>query len=300
MQEKITPNDELTINEFNEQIKLLIHFIRSVIYQYYKGFKRYWLAMIVLLVVISAIGLLYFSHSEKKYEGTASYQYNSLKRKLYGEAIDHINALIQTKSYAQLHKALPTSIQQLKQLREIKATNNYGSLLSDDLTENNSKVFYITVKSTDHVVFDSLAMLVENYLNDIVAVRELQQQLTEKFKRAIGYREKELIALDSLEHAYTNSLSSTVQSVYPVQKGQINMEVLFEKGEKITEEITDMQHYLQDPRTVKLQEPFMVSQMLTQKSIVKIVLVMIIMYIAISALLLFMLLNITRPRYVPE
>jgi hypothetical protein len=295
MQEQRTPNDELTMNEFNEQVKILVHFIRSIIDQYCKGFRRYWLAMTFLLIVITGGGLLYFSHAEKKFEGTASYEYTSLKRKLYGEAIDNVNALIQTKSWFQLHHALPLSVHQLAHLREIKATNNYGSLLSDDMTENNSKVFYISVKSTDHAVFDSLAIILENYLNNIVAVQELQQQRIEKFKRAITYREKELIALDSLMHAYTNSLSSTTQSVYPVQKAQINTEALFEKGERITEEIADMQSFLKDPRAVKLQEPFLVGQILQQRSVVKIGLVIIIMYIVTSGLFLFILLNITRP-----
>ncbi|SFF06593.1 hypothetical protein SAMN05518672_11538 [Chitinophaga sp. CF118] len=300
MQEERAPNDELTINEFNEQIKILVHFIRSIIYQYCKGFKRYWFVMTSLLIVITAGGLLYFSHAEKKFEGKASYEYTSLKRKLYGEAIDNVNALIQTKSYLQLQDILPVSVDQLEHIREIKATNNYGSILSDDMTENNSKIFYISVKSTDHAVFDSLAITLENYLNNIVAVRELQQQRIEKFKRAITYREKELIALDSLMHAYTNSLSSNTQSVYPVQKSQINTEALFEKGEKITEEIADMQSFLQDPRAVKLQEPFLVSQILLRKSVLKIAAVIIIMYIVVSGLLLFILLNITRPEHVPE
>lgn len=300
MQEERAPNDELTMNEFNGQIKLLVHFIRSIIHQYCKGFKRYWFVMTFLLIVITSGGLLYFLHAEKKFEGKASYGYTSLKRKLYGEAIDNVNALIQTRSYQQLQTLLPLGINQLKHLREIKATNNYGSLLSDDMTENNSQIFYISVKSTDHTVFDSLAILLENYLNNIVAVQELQRQRAEKFKRAIAYREKELVALDSLMHAYTNSLNSTTQSVYPVQKGQINTEALFEKGEKITEEITDMQNFLQDPRAVKLQEPFLVSQMLVQKSVVKFVAVVIIMYLVISGLILFILLNITRPKYVPE
>jgi hypothetical protein len=295
MQEERVPNDELTMNEFNEQIKILVHFIRSIIHQYCKGFKRYWLTMTVLLVLITAGGLLYFFKAEKKFEGKASYEYTSLKRKLYGEAIDNVNALIQTRSYQQLHHSLPLSINQLKHLREIKATNNFGSLLSDDMTENDSRIFYISVKSTDHAIFDSLAILLENYLNNIVAVRELQLQRAEKFKRAITYREKELIALDSLMHAYTNSLGSTTQSVYPVQKGEINTQALFEKGEKITEEIADMQHFLQDPRAVKLQEPFLVSQVLVQRSVVKVTLVVIIMYLVISGLLLFILLNITRP-----
>jgi len=300
MQEERVPNDELTINEFNEQIKLLVHFIRSIIHQYCKGFKRYWLAMTFLLIVITTGGLLYFFHAEKAFEGTASYGYTSLKRKLYGEAIDNVNALIKTRSYQQLHHALPLSLNQLKHLREIKATNNYGSLLSDDMTENNSQIFYISVKSTDHSVFDSLAILLEKYLNNIVAVQELQRQRAEKFKRAITYREKELIALDSLMHAYTKSLSSTTQSVYPVQKGEINTQALFEKGERITEEISDMQDFLKDPRAVKLQEPFLVSQILQQKSVVKIALVVIVMYLMISGLLLFILLNIARPKYVPE
>jgi|GEM_PF-3196939 len=298
MQEEKAPNDELTINEFNEQVKTLAHFIRSVIHQYCKGFKRYWFIMTSLLVVITAGGLLYFLHAGNKFEGTASYGYTSLKRKLYGEAIDNVNALIQTRSYQQLQTLLPLNIHQIKHLREIKATNNYGSLLSDDMTENNSQIFYISVKSTDHAVFDSLAILLENYLNNIVAVQELQRQRAEKFKRAITYREKELIALDSLMHAYTNSLNSTTQSVYPVQKGEINTESLFEKGEKITEEITDMQNFLQDPRAVKLQEPFLVSQVLVQKSVVKFVAVIIIMYLVISGIILFILLNITRPNTV--
>ncbi|HEY0274392.1 MAG TPA: hypothetical protein VGC22_14460 [Chitinophaga sp.] len=300
MQEHTAPKDELTIHEFNEQVSDLVHFLQSVFYQYRKGLWRYRAVMALLLAAITG-GVVYYSfHLQRTFEGKASYAYTSLQRKLYGEAIDNVNTLLQAHDYRQLQAVLHLDASQVKHILEIKATNNFGSRLSDDLTENNNHIFYITVKSTEHAVFDSLDIALERYLNNNIAVKELQQLRAEKFKSAITYREKELVELDSLTRAYTRGLGAPAQPVFPSEQGQLNAAALFEKGERITEEIADMQSFLQDPRAVKLQQPFLVSELPLRNPALKVAGIIVLVFGVVSGLLIFILSNVIRPAHVPQ
>lgn len=294
------PNDELTVQELNAQVRTLVHFLRALLRQYGQGLRRYRALMLVLALLAVGGSVAYSWQSSRIFEGKALYAYTSLQRKLYGEAIDNVNDLLQTHSYSQLQPILHLDRQQLGTIKSIEATNNVGSKLSDDLTENNAKIFYLSVKTTNQQVFQRLDTVLEHYLNQNIAVQELQQQRVEKFKSAITYRQKELVALDSLTHAYTASLTKPSTAMFSSQKDPVSAQSLLEKGERITEEIADMQSFLEDPRAVKLQRPFLVSEMPMHKSAAKIAAMAMGIFLVLSGILVFGLPHLSKQTHASQ
>lgn len=294
------PTDELTVQELNAQVRTLVHFLRALLRQYCQGLRRYGALMLVLALLAVGGSIFYSWQAAKTFEGKALYAYTSLQRKLYGEAIDNVNDLLQARSYSQLQAILHLDRQQLASIRSIEATNNVGSKLSDDLTENNAKIFYLSVKTTNQQVFQRLDTVLERYLNQNIAVQELQQQRVVKFKSAITYRQKELTALDSLTRAYTASLTKPGTAMFSTQKDPVSAQALLEKGERITEEIADMQSFLADPRAVKLQRPFLVSEVPVHRSAFKIAAMAIAVFLVLSGILVFLLPHLSNRPYAAQ
>lgn len=294
------PADELTVQELNAQVRTLIHFLRALLRQYGQGLRRYRALMLVLALLAVGGSIFYSWQSAKIFEGKALYAYTSLQRKLYGEAIDNVNDLLQARSYSQLQAILHLDRQQLSTIRSIAATNNVGSKLSDDLTENNAKIFYLSVKTTNQQVFQRLDTVLEHYLNQNIAVQELQQQRVVKFNSAITYRQKELVALDSLTRAYTASLTKPGTAMFSTQKDPVSAQALLEKGERITEEIADMQSFLADPRAVKLQRPFLVSEVPLHRSAFKITAMALAVFLLTSGILVFLLPHLSNRPHVSQ
>lgn len=118
-----------------------------------------------------------------------------------------------------------------------------------------------------------------------------------KFEQNIRYRQSELRTIDSIQHAYINSMNKPAATLLPTAAGQFNPVQLSEKGEKITEEIADMQSFLEDPRAVKLQTPFLVSNHKGKISLIKILFAGAMVFIVLSSAIIFILTTISKKNY---
>lgn len=287
MEHSDDPHDELTIEEFNRQLKGFFSFLKHLCILYFKGIKKYKVAIFIATFIIVAIGGYFIFNPIKKYEATASFTYNDLTRKLFGEMIDHANDLVYSHSYEQLKEITGLSLSEIKSFQKIEATNIYGSPLSDDMSENKEKIFYISVIASDAKVFDSLGTALEGFLNKNISVQQILHRRANEFKAGIAYRKKELQMLDSLAQAYTKSLNKSSSSIVSANTNQFNPTLIFDKGEKITQEIVDMQSFLNDQRVVKMQDPFLVGKRSAYLSLYKIVSVCVAAFIIISILIIF-------------
>lgn len=289
MQAEQTPRDEITLQEFNMQIRSVVIFIQSLIQFYFRGLRRYWLLMTALLLLLAiGIGSRYYNKTQV-YTNKASFSYTELRRQLYGEMIDKLNDLVQTQSYTQLQKVLPRPIEQLKSITSIKATNIYGSLLSDDPTENDVRLFYITVTATNYNAFDSLDLQLDQYLNSNIAARETMENKKIKYEEALVYRQRQLDNIDTLLHFYTR---------HPIDSITNMTTTLFATGNHIVEEMSYMRFALKDLRGVKLQEPFLIGEGLPGFSKTKVILIVAVAFFAVSFLLILILSNIGK-QHVP-
>ncbi len=167
------------------------------------------------------------------------------------------------------------------------------------MTNNNANVFYISVAASHIKAFDNLGKAMENYLNNNIAVREVLHRRIDEFTQGIVYRRKELQMFDSLTKAYAQSLEKPASAMFSTNANQFNPAQLFEKGERITQEIVDMQSFLDDCRAVKLQEPFLVSMTAQSMSVWKIILISLAGFASISTLLIFVSILFTS-KYVAQ
>ncbi len=113
MQHSANTHDELTTEAFNRQIKEVFLFLKYLCCRYFRAMKRLYRMMTFLLFITIFITAYTIFHPIKKYEGQASFAYNDLTKKLYGEMIDKVEALIQTRSYEQLREIIQLPLNQI-------------------------------------------------------------------------------------------------------------------------------------------------------------------------------------------
>ncbi|ANI88438.1 hypothetical protein A9P82_03440 [Arachidicoccus ginsenosidimutans] len=302
MQQTKNTQDEVTVHEFLSQVKEILLFLKRLCTLYFRELGKRKAIHVFLLLCAIAGALSFIFHPIKKYEATASYKYDSPAGKLYGEMLDKVNGLIQTHSYTQLHQYIHLPLQQLESIQKIEAKNIYGSPLSDDMTNSKDKIFYISVTSSNATVFDSLGTVLENYLNNNISVRETLQRETEEFTQGILYRKKALTMLDSATSAYIKSMNrnTSPSSLLPANASQFNISQIFDEGKNITQEIVDMQSFLNDRRIVKLQEPFMASANPVQSSKLKIILLAVACFVAASLIIIFISVFFIKKKYASQ
>lgn len=257
-------DDELSFQDFKQQWQLLRKFLRSILGIAIRSIRRYYPLLLVLLAVFAVLGYYRYKGS-KVFEARASYVYVELQKKTYGEMIDKLQDMIKSGSYNRLAGSLQISGAQAKSIVALKAENIFGAKLSEDITED-KKQFYIHVTATNNTVFDTLQYALENYLNNNVLVKETIARKKKILQQRVTYLEGELVMLDSLKVAYTKSLDKPSAGVYP-SNTQFNPVQLYEKGEKINQDLADMRTLLDDYRAVQTQDRFLVAEEPAEKAV---------------------------------
>lgn len=256
-------DDELSFKDFKEQLRKLRLFLKSLLYLVGKNVRQYYLWIVFLLVGFTALGYYQYKNS-KSFEAKASFVYIELQKKTYGEMLDKLQDMIKAGSYNKVAQALAIPVNQARSITNISAQNIYGSRLSEDITEKNN-LFYVSVAAGDNHLFDSLQYAIEHYLNNNVLVQELLARRSKALQQKIAYLKSELVMLDSLKGACINNLNQSSGSAYPAAS-QIDLVPLYEKGEKVLHDITDMEALLNDSRAVQTQDRFLVTEEPTGKS----------------------------------
>lgn len=283
-------DDELSFKDFKNQLQQFRHFLRSLVHLAWQNIRRYYLLLIVLLA-----GFGFWAYREYKdskiFEAKASFVYIELQKKIYGEMLDKVQDMIKAKSYNRVAEALGIPVDQARSIIAISAENIYGSKLSEDITEKN-QTFYVNVMAGNSKVFDSLQYAIEHYLNNNVMVKELVGRRLKVMQQKIAYQKSELAMLDSLKTAYTKSVAQSSGSVYPAAS-QFDPVALYEKGEKILHDLTDMETLVEDYRAVQTQDRFLVTEQPVGKSILSFAARYFALFL-VSAVALFFLLSIFR------
>ncbi len=257
-------DDELSFQDFKQQLQQLRKFLQSVFLLAGRSIKRYYLLLILLLAGCAALGYYQYQNS-KVFEAKASYVYIELQKKTYGEMIDKLQEMVLSGSQQRLAEALQLPKEQVAGIVALRAENLYGAKLSEDITEE-KKIFYINVMATNSKVFDTLQYALEHYLNNNILVKETVARKRKILEQKVAYQESALAMLDSLKVAYTRSLDKPSASMYP-SNSQFNPVQLYEKGEKMNQELADMKTLLDDYRAVQTQDKFMVTEEPEQKAL---------------------------------
>lgn len=229
-----------------------------------RNVQRYFWLLLVLLAGFAVLGVYQYQKS-KVFEAKTSFLFSELQMKTYGEMVDKLQDMIKYKSYGRLATALKLPENQAAAILDIKAENRHGSKLSEDISDSKTP-FYIKVVAVNNQVFDTLQGALESYLNNNTYVQEMLARKARILQQNIAYGRRELAMLDSLKIAYTRSLDKPASSVYP-SANAFNPVTLYEKGEKINQDLATMQAQLDDHRAVYTLDKFMVTEGPMQKSV---------------------------------
>lgn len=257
-------DDELSFGDFKQQLQQLRLFLRGLFRLTFRNVRRYWALLLLLLIGCAALGHYKYKQS-KVFEARTSYIYTELHKKTYGEMIDKLQEMIRVGSYNRLSDALQLSSEQARAVVGLRAENIFGAKLSEDITED-KKQFYITVIATNNTVFDTLQQALENYLNNNPQVKKKTAWKRKVLLQKIAYEEAELAMLDSLKAAYTKSLDKPSSALHPAAT-PFDPVQLYEKGEKINQDLADMKVLLEDQRSVQTLDKFMVPEEPAQKAL---------------------------------
>lgn len=290
MGEKSDLDDELSFRDFRQQLQQLRIFLNNTLKLLTDYTKRYWLLVFILLAGFSGLG--YYKYKESRvFEAKASFVYEELQKKTYGEMLEKLDYMVQSGSYGKVADALSLSREQARSILAIEAQNMYGAKLSEDITET-QKLFYVNVVATKGQIFDSLPYALEHYLNNNVRAKELVDKHTKILQQKIAHTKEDLIRLDSLKVAYNHSLDKPSSALYP-SGSPFNPVLIYDKGEKMLHDLTTMQALLDDYRIVRTQDKFMVTEMPYGKSAMTFAIKYFAFFLA-SCIALFFLLSIFR------
>lgn len=221
-------------------------------------FKRNWLVILLLAIVLFGWQAYRVKTYQPFFTSQASFIYQDLHKKTYGEMTDQLNRMIGTQAYKPLAKALNITESQASQMISVEALNMYGSKLSEDITTEKSP-FYIRVNTLDKKAFDSLAQKICDYFNRnpyyAATVKRKQIRLAEE----IDQLKHELLLLDSIKYQYIRS-NGAIRSSATLHSEAFNPVLLFDKSIDISRSITEKKADLNDVQSVELLNDFSVSE----------------------------------------
>jgi hypothetical protein len=251
-------DDEVSLKEFKSQLNKFRSFLRQVFLGAVVLLRRYLVLILLLAIGFTAWGFYQYKYL-RSYTSRASFTYIESQKKFYGEMADKLQDMIKTGSYKQVAKSLNIPLSQTYGIIAINAVNMQGAKLSEDITEHN-KFFYVDVTATNSNIFDTLQTALEYYFNNNISIKQRMTGNRERIEHNIAYLKQELVKLDSLKVAYTNSLSKPNTSV-AIGSNTFNPTDVYVKSEKISNDIGDLEILLKNNyKAVQLQDGFMVSQ----------------------------------------
>lgn len=226
----------------------LILFLKSVLAFYQSMFrfcifsiKNFWyVSFISLFIAIAAI--YYYSASQKdQFTGTASFTFNYLNKKVYGDRLFMVQRLVEQQQVSDLAKLLQIPVKSAKCIVSFQAKNVAGSPLQEDYTEQKYP-FYTEVMTTNKAGFYQLENALANYLNaskfdqdyirsEHIKLRKKQQIFQADLKRIDSL--KELITINDLPN-YTEAItlveniSNQLLAIEQQLKKPVSIEVLNE------------------------------------------------------------------------
>lgn len=200
--------------------------------------KTYW---IILLSAIVGAGLAYYNYKSQTllYASTMMMYNTELSRKHYGELLNQLDKLTQSKNYKALAKELDMPEAEVKKLANFYATNDNDQVLNYD----NGKTpgfFKLTCGTSDPSIYDTLQYKVIAYLNNNPFNKSRNKLVIEKLNSKISYYDDEIAKLDSIKMgilAYLkagNISASVLEKANPVEISKRQEELIEKKEDAVS------------------------------------------------------------------
>lgn len=235
------------------------------------------------VILGGAYGYYKFQNTPTYFEGQASFTYNELHKKTYGEMTDKLRNLALSHSYKTLAQLLQTSETNAKSIIDIEALTISGSMLSQDLTASKMP-FYIRIKLSNRETAEPLLLNIENYFNNNKQAKSIIEHTTTQMRARIKHLNSELQKLDSLKSSYqfyllqhSNNTNPTVNTFNPIE--------LYTQSEKLFNIKSDLEAAVDNFKAVKILDQFVMNDYPIQPSLTKLIIQFASIGLALSALL---------------
>lgn len=248
-------NDELSLGELGNIFTAVRSTFKKVAQALVKAVRKYLIPLLVLLITVMLYNFYQYRRQIPVYSSRASFVYNELHKKTYGEMTDIINDLFQSGSYGTAALLLNTDKDLISGITEMKAVNIYGSKLSEDMTTDRSP-FYIIVTSKERKVFDSLDAIIERYFNNNGYAASKRERKINSLRKEIVYGRLELAKLDSLK----SSLPEILKAGGNKEGMAIDIVGLYEQSINLYKDIVNKEDVMDNLKPVEVLNGFVSSE----------------------------------------
>lgn len=250
-------SDRLNQEQVKQYLKGIKAFYLAILRFKLNAVKHYWWLM--LLGILAGGGYAWSRHQNTKpvYDGTASFTYSELHKKIYGEMVDKLRKLALTESYSALAEQLKITPKQAKTIRDIEAVNVENSPLSEDMTQGRLP-FYVKIKLTDRSLADTLLVKLEAWMNAGPQAQKLVETNTQKMREKIQYLDIQLKKLDSMKMAYSIYMQHQHASVNPTVN-TFNPMDMYTASEKYFNTRADLVSAVAGYKVVKILDGFVMT-----------------------------------------
>lgn len=253
-------------------VEVSLHWVRSNL-----------LILLLLLTGTALYNFFQFKNQPVFYTSKSSFIYTDLHKKVYGEMIDKIDELLQTHSYKTIAGLLQVDEQLIYPLIGVKAINLYGSKLSEDITTEKSP-FYIVVTAGEKQVFDSLHIILEQYLNNNVYAAAQRERKNNIIRKEVIHNQKELAMLDSLKR----QLPVLLHSGDHKEPLTLDIAGLYDRSISLYKDILEKEDIANHQKSVEVLTAFVVHEYPERKTITYYILRTVISFFIMAVAVIFL------------
>ena len=176
-----------------ESVDFFIEFIRSLLL----GLSNFWKTGVFILFISTLLFLLSARKSTTYYRSKASFTYNFVHKKVYGDLIFYLEQLVGHSQHAELANVLDITLEQAKEMRTISAKNIVNSPLHQDFTFDRIP-FYVYLECEDKKDIQTIQNGLLNYIlsdsaNNVVAQKEITD-----YQNTLSFVKEDLARIDEL------------------------------------------------------------------------------------------------------
>ena len=259
-------NDDISLEGIRNYMRSMKLFYFGMLGFLMKSFREN--LKVVFIFLIAGAGFAFYEYSQDVpyYEGKASFTYYELHKRIYGEMIEKLKKLAQTRSYKSLAQKLKLSEKEAKNIIDLQALNLAGGPLSEDMSEPKHP-FYVWAKLRDGKFADTLLVHLENYMNSnpqaITTVINNTRQMQEK----IVYYKAQLQKLDSLKNSFRMQLLRQNSTTPNTTINTFNPIDIYTESEKLFNSTSDLESAVKSYKAVKILDQFVMGDYPISKSL---------------------------------
>lgn len=219
--------------------------------------KKYKVVFVLSLLVGFAPFIYKYIGSSRAYESTFTVAYDELVRKIYGDRLNKINALVQQKDYKKAASFLGISPSDASKLVSVQGRNIVGEELSKDMnTDRIPFIVRFVVKDSSKIGIIQTGIV--NFLewgNDYMAGRSKMK--IREIDEEIAYIEGQMRVMDSIKGKY---LSERVETVTAPNATTPSYSSIFQFSYELYKKRQDLLRKKEMPGTIQVVDDAIVSR----------------------------------------